>query len=289
VNAQEIVVFALKGSIILTVFVFGLKATISDLFYLFRRTRLLVLSLTAMFVIMPLFALFVARVSHFDRIALIALVAVSLSPVPPLLPRKMKKVGGVAPYGLGLMATAALLAILYIPVAIDLIGRYFDRPFAMSPGAVAKVVVGSILIPLAAGVVVRRNAPAFAARIARPIALIAGIVLLVGAGFIVAVASRSALALIGDGTLLLFAAFVLVGLLVGHFLGGPDPESRVVLALATACRHPALALAIASANFPDEHRLLAAILLYLVVSILLTIPYVSWQRKKILALPGHGS
>jgi BASS family bile acid:Na+ symporter len=282
VNAREIVMFALKGSIMLTVFGFGLRASVGDLFYLLRRPRLLVLSLTAMFVIMPLFALFAVRVGHFSPAVAIALVAVSLSPVPPLLPRKMTKAGGIAPYGL--MVTAATLAVLYIPLASELIGKYFGRPFGMSPGTVAKVVVVSILIPLAAGILLRKIAPALAVRIAHPVALIAAIVLLAGAVCILAFAYRSALALIGDGTLLVFAAFILVGLLVGHYFGGPDPDSRVVLALSTACRHPALALTIASTNFPAEHRVLGAILLYLVLNALLTIPYVSWQGKKIRAL-----
>jgi BASS family bile acid:Na+ symporter len=73
---------------------------------------------------------------------------------------------------------------------------------------------------------------------------------------------------------------------VGHLFGEPDPDSRVVLALSTACRHPALALAIAGANFPDERRVLAAILLYLLLNVLLTIPYIKWQRKIINAHPG---
>jgi BASS family bile acid:Na+ symporter len=47
-------------------------------------------------------------------------------------------------------------------------------------------------------------------------------------------------------------AFVGVGLIVGHLMGGPDPEHSIVLALSTACRHPAIALSIAAANFPDQ-------------------------------------
>ena len=133
-NTQEIVVLALRVSIKLTVFGFGLEGSIGDLLYLLRRPRLLVLSLTAMFVIMPLFAIFLTRVVHFNPAVVIALIALSISPVPPLLPRKMTKAGGIAPYGLGLMVMAATLAILYIPLASDLIGRYFDRDFGMSPG-----------------------------------------------------------------------------------------------------------------------------------------------------------
>ena len=77
-------------------------------------------------------------------------------------------------------------------------------------------------------------------------------------------------------------AFVIVGLLIGHLLGGPEREHSVVLALSTACRHPAIALTIASANFPDL-RFGGTILLYLLVSIVVCIPYVAWQRRRSIA------
>ena len=64
---------------------------------------------------------------------MIALIALAISPVPPALPRKINKAGGVAPYGLGLMVTAASLSILYIPLAVRLIGKYFHESFAMGP------------------------------------------------------------------------------------------------------------------------------------------------------------
>jgi BASS family bile acid:Na+ symporter len=86
--------------------------------------------------------------------------------------------------------------------------------------------------------------------------------------------------LIGDGTIIAFIIFGIVGLTVGHLLGGPGPDERITLALSTACRHPALALAIATVNVPEEHRVLSAILLYLIVNTLLTIPYVAWQKNK---------
>jgi hypothetical protein len=70
-----------------------------------------------------------------------------------------------------------------------------------------------------------------------------------------------------------------IGLITGHLLGGPDSEDRTVLALATAARHPGVAMAIASANFPEQKLAPAAILLYLLLSALLSIPYVMWRRR----------
>ena len=62
-------------------------------------------------------------------------------------------------------------------------------------------------------------------------------------------------------------------------LGGSDDEDRSVLALASAARHPGVAMAVASANFPDQKLAPAAILLYLLLSALLSIPYVVWRRR----------
>jgi BASS family bile acid:Na+ symporter len=279
-SPRMIVGLALKVSIMLTLFGFGLHATREDLLYLLRRPGVLVRSLVAMFVVMPLFAILMTRLVSFNRAVVIALIALSISPVPPLLPRKVTKSGGHPPYGLGLMVTVASFSIVFVPLALYLIGKYFNRPFAMGPYAVAKLIVLSVLVPLAAGIVFRKVAPTTAERIADPLARIAGIVLLIGVLCVLAFSLPAAWSLIGNGTIVAFIAFVIVGLTVGHFLGGPGLEQRVTLALSTASRHPALALAIAGVNIPEERRVIHAVVLYIVVSALITIPYVAWQRKE---------
>jgi BASS family bile acid:Na+ symporter len=161
-NLQTIVGLALKVSIMLTLFGFGLQATRDDLLYLLRRPGVLVRSLVAMLVVMPVFAILMTRFVSFDRAVVIALIALSISPVPPVLPTKVTKSGGHPPYGLGLMVTAASFSIVYVPLAVYLAGKYFNRPFAMGPGAVAELIVISILVPLAAGIAFRKVAPTIA-------------------------------------------------------------------------------------------------------------------------------
>ena len=86
--------------------------------------------------------------------------------------------------------------------------------------------------------------------------------------------------LIGNGTLLALGAFVVIGLTVGHFLGGPDPSERTVLAISTATRHPGMAMAIANANNPGNKLLFGAMLLYILCHVVLTIPYLKLTRTK---------
>jgi bile acid:Na+ symporter, BASS family len=281
---QAVIMLALQISIILTVLGFGLRANLDDVLCLVRKPRVLLFSLIAMFVIMPLFAIFLTGVFPFAPAVSIALIALSISPVPPLLPRRISKKAGLSPYGIGLMVSAATLSIVFIPLATLLIGKYFNRPFAMGPAAVAKLIFPTVLIPLAVGILLHRLWPAFAQRIAHPLALFANILLLLGGLCVLIFALPTIWALIGNGTVLAFAAFIAVGLLAGHLLGGQDPDERVPLALSTACRHPALAIAIAKANVPTEHNVLSAVLLYLLLNAVLTLPYVQWQRKKAVAV-----
>jgi BASS family bile acid:Na+ symporter len=97
-------------------------------------------------------------------------------------------------------------------------------------------------------------------------------------------------ALLGNGTLLAAALYIVAGLLVGHVFGGPHSPDRTVLALATVTRHPAVALAAAAAVFPGQTQATAAVLLILIVGMVATAPYAAWRRRHPDAgTPSHGS
>ena len=68
-------------------------------------------------------------------------------------------------------------------------------------------------------------------------------------------------------------------LAVGQTFGGPLREDRPVLALATACRHPAVAIAIATTMFPNEQLVGAAVLADLLIAAVVTVPYVRMSRR----------
>jgi BASS family bile acid:Na+ symporter len=276
---QQLVMLGLQASIILTVFGLGLRARVHDLAYLLRRPALLVRSLLAMLVFMPMVAITIHRLFELRASVEIVLVALAFSPVPPLLPGKERKAGGQSGYALGLMAVASLLAIVTVPASAWLLGRATGQPYHMPPAAIARVVLQMILAPLAAGIAARAAAPVFAQRLVRPLSLASTLLLVVGVLAILASALPAVLSLIGGGTLLALAAFVAIGLGIGHWLGGPRPEDATVLALSTASRHPAIALALAKVNFPNEPFLGAAILLYLLVVAAVTLPYVRRRRQ----------
>ena len=279
-SLETLIPLVLRTSIMLTVFSLGLQATLDDALMLFRRPGKLLRSLLAVNVIMPILALLLAKGLHLHPAVQLALIALSVSPVPPLLPKKQLKAGGGESYVIGLLFALSLLSVVLIPVSIAIMGRVFGSDVSVPAGAIFKIVSTSLLAPLLVGLLVRRLARGFAERVAGPLSKIAMIVLLLGVLPILVKAWPAVQSLIGDGTLMATTLFVVAGVLVGHLLGGPAPEDRVVLALATASRHPAIALTIAKSTFPEEKLVAAAIVWFLLVSAIVTAIYMKLQKRR---------
>jgi BASS family bile acid:Na+ symporter len=285
-NLAALLPVVLQVSIGLVVFCLALSAERGDLAYLLRRPSLLVRSVLAMNVVMPLLAVAISLLFKLRLQVEVALVLLSISPVPPVLPGKQSKAGGSASYAVGLLMLAALLAIVVVPLSVTLIARVFGTEARIPMALVAKVVGASVIGPLLLGTIVRMIAPGFAARFAAPGSKI-GMLLLVVAFLPVLLKIWPAIvSQVSDFTLVAIVLFTVLGLAVGHFLGGPVPGDRTVLALATASRHPGVALALAGSivSAEDKPVLSAAIFLAFLTATAVTVPYVKW-RKRAAAVP----
>jgi BASS family bile acid:Na+ symporter len=198
-SVELLIRLAIVLSIVLIVFGFSLKSSIHDATFLFRNPSLLLRSLLAMNVLLPLFAATVAGVVTLRPAIGIALVALAVSPVPPFLPVKQLKLISAHPeYVFGLLGATSLLAIVLAPLTVALIGLIFSRQLGIAPSAIAKVVGLTVLIPFSLGLIVRRITPVFAER-ASPIAAKVGmLLLLVAAVPVVIKAGPEMLSLIGN-------------------------------------------------------------------------------------------
>jgi BASS family bile acid:Na+ symporter len=70
------------------------------------------------------------------------------------------------------------------------------------------------------------------------------------------------------------ALITVCALALGHALGGPDRETRMVVAVGSAARNPGLALLVAQLN-PTSPEVGAAVMTHLLVSALTITPYVT--------------
>jgi BASS family bile acid:Na+ symporter len=285
-TAATLIVLAIKASISLLVLGFGLHAAFADALWLLRHPGLLFRSVFAMNVAMLAVAVLFAIFLPLSTPAKIALIALAASPVPPVMPIKQRKAGGTAPYAIGLLTAMSVLSILVVPLAVTLTGALLNTGTRMPVAKVAPIVLTSIIVPLLAGILIRRFWPGIAERVAPWTARIAVVLLVVAMIPILVETWPALMAQIGNGTLATLAVFSVIGLAIGHLLGGPDADDRTVLALATATRHPAVALAIASYNYPNEKAVIAVVFWHLFISAIIGIPYVAW-RKRVHAGPQH--
>jgi bile acid:Na+ symporter, BASS family len=266
VSLQVLIRAALTTSIVLSVIALGLRENFSEAIFLFRRPTALGRAFLSMYVVAPVLAVILALQFNLYPAVKIALVTLSVSPVPPIPPKGAIKAGGKNDYAIGLMVAAALMSIVTIPVALKVFERIFGLPLHVPLGFVLRLLLITILGPLLVGIAVRAMAPAFAQHLAKPVNKLAYGLLVLSLLPVLFRSARMIWSLIGNGTLLSLTAFALGCYVIGFFLETSRPENRRVLGLASASRHPAIAVAIAHANFPQQRYVLASILLYMIVS-----------------------
>jgi BASS family bile acid:Na+ symporter len=278
-NPAALIPIAIKTSIVLLVVGIGLHSRPRDAISLIRQPGLLFRSVLSMSVVMPLVAAGLVVAFRLPGEVNVALVALAMSPVPPLLPKKERRAVGDTSYGIGLSVTMALLAIITVPVTAAWLGNAFDREGTIAPLTVAKTILTTVLLPLAVGMALQRWMPGLATKVARPVAGFALALLVVSALPVLVSVWPAVAALFGSGAVIVLAAMAIIGLSVGHALGGPQGDDRTVLALSTTSRHPAVALSIAAAGGVSRQPALAAVFVYVIVAMLISVPYLAWRKR----------
>ena len=206
---------ALKGSVALLIFAVGLDSRLRDLSYLTRRPGVMLRSLLAMYLVVPLLALSAVKLLQLPAGLELALVVLAISAGAPMLPRKLMRLGNEE-YVISLVIVSSLLAIVTVPAWLLLLGSRFDRLEALDPATVAGVLGKSFLLPMLLGIAVRWIMPDASARLSDVLLKFVGIVF-------------SACAL------LLLATHWQV---VGAILGPTDPGARRIHACGARRRAP---------------------------------------------------
>ncbi|HEX5006721.1 MAG TPA: hypothetical protein VFV70_06380 [Hyphomonadaceae bacterium] len=275
---QALIPVLLTVSLAGLVLAVGLNAARQDLLYVLTRPRLLFRALASVLVIPPIVAGLVIAFLPIEPVAKAGIMLMAISPVPPLVPGKELGVGGRKNYAYGLYVAMALLTIVSVPLVLAITTALFDRNDHISVASIARTTFLGVLLPLAAGLAIRAMAPEFAQRVWGLVYKISLILVLVAFLPIIVKVWPAIQQLIGNGTLLAMALVTLICLAVGHTLGGPELRDRATLAVASSVRHPGIAMALASVNF-DDPRVTAAVLLFMLVGLVVSIPYTMWVKR----------
>lgn len=257
----------------------AMRAQWRDVVGAIRRSGLLLRAIVAVYVVVPLVAVLTSGLFPIEPPIRIGIVIMALSPLAPLATGKMLRAGMDAATVVGLYVALIVAAVIIVPASVALLSALFPPDASISPLAIAKVVTIGVLVPVAAGLLIAAAAPHFSSKAAGPVGVVGNVTLLLLAALILYAQGSKILSLIGDGAVVVMAAAALSGIVAGHLLGGPKATNRAALAQAAATRHPGIAALIASTNFADRRVVLAAIL-FLLTSVIVTIGYQLWLKRR---------
>ena len=266
---------ALKLSVAALILAIGMGSRPADLLYLGRRPGLLLRSLLAMYLLVPLAAFALVRLLPMTPGLKAALLVLAVSAGAPLLPRKLGTLDSGA-YVFSLLVLSSLLAIVVVPAWVGLLGRHFGVETELAPLTVALLMAKAFLLPLGLGLGLGALFPRWAPRAAGRLMAVAGALLAVCALLLLALHLEVFAALRWEGGAAV-ASMLALALAIGHLCGGPLPDDRTALAFACATRHVGIAVLVAGA-FPGP-RTLVLMTGYLLASAAVCLPYLHWRRR----------
>ena len=258
----------------------GMQITAGDLRSLLKSKGLLVRSLLANFVAVPIVGIVLARTLPLKPEAAAALLLLAWTPggISALhFTAKIKSASLFAGSSAFLLSFVAVflspaLLTLFLPGDISVVIPY---------GRASLFVVVFLLLPLVAGTLVRSRGERLAEKLSKPCAIMSALIFAVFSVLLMG-QRKGAMNAVGKEALLSMLIFIIISMAVGWFMGGPAKETRPVLATVTGMRHVALCLLIALNTFPDpavQTPLVAFSALMVLPNTLLTAYMVIRSRK----------
>jgi predicted Na+-dependent transporter len=264
---------------VISMLALGLSISSNEISGLFKDPRLVVLSLAANFIVMPVVAVLIAGSLNFPDGIAPGLILIGCAAGTSVLPRLAEIGRADVSLAKGLAFILAFLSIFLIPLLFP----YLSPDTSDNAGKLFLMLGVFMLIPLLSGFFLQRQRPVFAKRWASRLNKISVILLVVVIIAFWALYVRDIAISAESGELAIVAlailVFILIGLGAGYLLSGKERLSRRVTALGTAERNIAAA-ALISAFAIVNHAILLLVLLAGLISLILLHYLSKWIGSK---------
>ena len=235
-------------------FSIGLRTSGGELLNIVRDRALLARTLLANCILIPAIGLLLVRLFSLSPDATIGILLLAAIPGTPIALQFTRMAKTRLAFAAAMTFVLSLVSIAMTPLAIEAMpptALHNERPLFILIAAIALY----IALPLCAGVWAARRAPKVALRMVLPLSLLATVTFLFLMWETRLVRRQAFDEIRGGGTVLAMLLLLLFSMLIGWLIGGPDRETRRILATSTGMRSVIVVLYIARYCFPGTNVL----------------------------------
>jgi predicted Na+-dependent transporter len=233
----------------IVMFSIGLRVSTGDLYGILRARGLLMRTLMANCILIPAIGFLLIRTFPLTPDASIGIMLLAAIPGTPISLQFTRLAKTRLAFAAAVIFVLSLVSVAMTPVIIETMPQTLQHSEQPVSSLLATLAV-YIALPLCAGVWVARLAPHIGSGLILPLGVLASVVFV----FIMwetRLMRREALNTIrGNGTILAMLLLLLFSMLIGWLIGGPDRDTRRILATSTGMRSVIVVWYIARFCFP---------------------------------------
>ena len=268
--------------VVLVMFSIGLRVSGGQLLDVLRNRALFIRIILANCVLIPGIGVLLVKLFPLTPDASVGILLLAAIPGTPIALQFTRMARPRLAFAAVITFVLSLASIAITPLAVEVMSQTAQR----NERPILRLIVSILLYiaaPLCAGLWAARRVPKIAPRVVLPLEILATIVFL----FLMwetHVARREALqAVAGRETILAMFSLLVISMLVGWFIGGPDSESRRVLVTSTGMRSVIVVLYVARYCFPGTNiYMIPIVYLSLMVpgNLLFHLAFVGWHKLR---------
>ena len=258
---------AMLSFVVSSMLAMGAGLTVSQISEPLGNVRLVVLALLANFVVMPLGALALAKALSLDEPFGIGLLLLGCAAGAPFLPKLAELAKGNLAFAVGAMVLLMVVTVAYLPTVLPLL----LPGITVHPWNIARSLLLLMLLPLVIGLVLKARYGDLAERVKPVLDWISNISLILLIALITAANIDKVLQVFGTRGILAGLLFIALGVGTGWLLGGPNADTKRVMALGTGQRNIAAALVVASQSFSDA-KVVVMVIVVAIIGLIILMP-----------------
>ncbi len=260
----------------------GLRVSGGELLEVLRNRALFTRTLLANCVLIPGIGFLLVKLFPLSPDATVGILLLAAIPGTPIALQFTRMAKTRLAFAAVMTFVLSMVSIALAPLAVEVMPQTAQR----SERPILNLIVSILLYiaaPLCAGLWMARRVPRSAVQLVLPLEILASGVFI----FLMwetRLARREALfAIAGRGTILAMFSLLIISMLIGWIIGGPDNESRRVLATATGMRSVIVVLYIARYCFPGTNIYMIPIVylsLMVPANLLFHLAFVGWHKLR---------